>query len=102
MAWSMGYGGLASLTVALALGRPYAVELSASYLLSLLYCRCSFGHRLRRLANARRPDRRGAPPPTSASWAPVVALLVSTLLEGFIWHPLTAAGVTVSLVGKRG
>jgi len=32
--------------------------------------------------------------------APVVALLVSTLLEGFIWHPLTAAGVTVSLVGN--
>ena len=32
--------------------------------------------------------------------APVVALFVSTLFEGFVWHPLTAAGVAVSIAGN--
>jgi len=82
MAWSMGYGGLASLTVSL-------------LYLSLLGSVIAFAGWLTlvgRIGVAR------------ASYvgvmAPVVALLVSTLLEGFIWHPLTAAGVTVSLVGN--
>jgi len=34
MAWSMGYGALAALIVALALGRPYTIDLGAPYLLS--------------------------------------------------------------------
>ena len=32
--------------------------------------------------------------------APIVALFVSTLFENFIWHPLTVAGVAVSLAGN--
>jgi hypothetical protein len=32
--------------------------------------------------------------------APVVALFVSTLFEGFQWHLLTAAGVAVSIAGN--
>ena len=32
--------------------------------------------------------------------APVVALFVSTLFEGFLWHPLTVAGVAVSIAGN--
>ena len=100
MAWSMGYGGLASLTVALALGRPYTVELSASYLLSLLYLSL-LGSVIAFAGWLTLVGRIGV---ARASYvgvmAPVVALLVSTLLEGFIWHPLTAAGVTVSLVGN--
>ena len=100
MAWSMGYGGVASLTVALALGRPYTVEPSASYLLSLLYLSL-LGSVIAFAGWLTLVGRIGV---ARASYvgvmAPVVALLVSTLLEGFIWHPLTAAGVTVSLVGN--
>ncbi len=100
MAWSMGYGALASLIAALALGREYTIDLGAPYLLSLLYLSLlgsiiTFGGWLRlvgRIGVAR------------ASYvgvmAPVVALLVSTLFEGFQWHPLTAAGVAVSIAGN--
>jgi drug/metabolite transporter (DMT)-like permease len=100
MAWSMGYGGLASLAVALVLGRPYTVELSASYLLSLLYLSL-LGSVIAFAGWLTLVGRIGV---ARASYvgvmAPVVALFVSTLFEGFIWHPLTAAGVTVSLVGN--
>jgi len=100
MAWSMGYGGLASLAVALALGRPYTIDLGAPYLLSLLYLAllgtvAAFAGWLTlvgRIGVAR------------ASYvgvmAPIVALLVSTLFEDFTWHLLTAAGVAVSLAGN--
>ena len=37
MAWSMGYGGLFALIAALSLGRTWSIDLSAPYLLSLLY-----------------------------------------------------------------
>lgn len=100
MAWSMGYGGLASLAVALALGRSYTVELSASYLVSLLYLSL-LGSVIAFAGWLTLVGRIGV---ARASYvgvmAPVVALFVSTLFEGFIWHPLTAAGVTVSLVGN--
>lgn len=100
MAWSMGYGSLASLAVALALGRSYSIDLGAPYLLSLLYLSLlgtvvAFAGWLTLLG------RIGA---ARASYvgvmAPVVALFVSTLFEGFVWHPLTAAGVAVSVAGN--
>ena len=100
MAWSMGYGSLASLAVALALGRTYTIDLGAPYLLSLLYLSLlgtvvTFAGWLTLLG------RIGA---ARASYvgvmAPVVALLVSTIFEGFDWHPLTAAGVAVSIAGN--
>jgi len=100
MAWSMGYGGLASLALALALGRPYTIDLGAPYLLSLLYLSLlgtvvTFAGWLTLIG------RIGA---ARASYVgvmvPVVALVISTLFEGFDWHPLTAAGIAVSIAGN--
>ena len=100
MAWSMGYGGLASLAIALALGRTYTIDLGAPYLLSLAYLTllgsiAAFGLWLTLLG------RVGA---ARASYvgvmAPVVALFVSTLFEGFGWHLLTALGVAISIAGN--
>jgi drug/metabolite transporter (DMT)-like permease len=100
MAWSMGYGGLASLAIALALGRTYTIDLGAPYLLSLAYLTllgsiAAFGLWLTLLG------RVGA---ARASYvgvmAPVVALFVSTLFEGFAWHLLTALGVAISIAGN--
>ena len=100
MAWSMGYGSLASLVVALVLGRSYTIDLSAPYLLSLLYLSllgsvitfAGYLTLLGRIGTAR------------ASYvgvmAPVVALFVSTLFEGFQWHLLTALGVAISIAGN--
>ena len=100
MAWSMGYGGLASLAAALALGRAYTIDLGAPYLLSLAYLAllgtvATFAAWLTLLG------RIGA---ARASYvgvmAPIVALLVSTLFEGFEWHALTAAGIAISVAGN--
>jgi drug/metabolite transporter (DMT)-like permease len=100
MAWSMGYGGIASLAIALALGREYTIDLGAPYLLSLAYLAvlgsaAAFGLWLTLLG------RVGA---ARASYvgvmAPVVALCVSTVFEGFAWHLLTALGVAVSIAGN--
>lgn len=100
MAWSMGYGGLASLAIALALGRPIEVDWSRPYLLSLLYLAlfgsiAAFGFWLALLG------RIGA---ARASYVgvtvPVVALFISTLFEGLAWHPLTAAGMAISIAGN--
>ena len=100
MAWSMGYGALSSLIVALALGRNYTIDLGAPYLLSLLYLSLP-GSVLAFAGWLTLVGRIGV---ARASYvgvmAPVVALFVSTLFEGFLWHPLTAAGVAVSIAGN--
>ncbi len=100
MAWSMGYGGLASLLVALALGREYTIDLGAPYLLSLLYL-ALLGTVITFAGWLTLVGRIGA---ARASYvgvmAPVVALFVSTIFEGFAWHPLTATGVAVSIAGN--
>ena len=100
MAWSMGYGGLASLAIALALGRSYTIDLGAPYLLSLLYLSL-LGTAITFAGWLTLVGRIGA---ARASYvgvmAPVVALFVSTLFENFEWHALTVAGVAVSIVGN--
>jgi drug/metabolite transporter (DMT)-like permease len=100
MAWSMAYGGMSSLIVALALGRSYAIDPRAPYLLSLLYLSV-LGSVVTFAGWLTLVGRIGA---ARASYvgvmAPVVALFVSTLFEGFVWHPLTAAGVAVSIAGN--
>ena len=100
MAWSMGYGGLVALAVALALGRPLDFDPSPAYVLSLLYLAvpgsilafAGFLTLLGRIGAAR------------ASYigvmVPIVALLISTAFEGFTWHVLTVAGIAVSVAGN--
>jgi drug/metabolite transporter (DMT)-like permease len=100
MAWSMGYGALCALVVALALGRSYTIDLGAPYLLSLAYLSL-FGSVLTFAAWLTLVGRIGAPRASYVGvMAPVVALFVSTLFEGLQWHLLTAAGVAVSIAGN--
>ena len=100
MAWSMAYGSIASLLVALALGRPYTIDLGMPYLLSLLYL-ALLGSVIAFAGWLTLVGRIGAPRASYVGvMAPVVALFVSTLFEGFVWHPLTAAGVAVSIAGN--
>jgi drug/metabolite transporter (DMT)-like permease len=100
MAWSMGYGALASLAIALALGRSYTIDLGAPYLLSLLYLSL-LGTVITFAGWLTLVGRIGA---ARASYvgvmAPVVALFVSTLFENFEWQLLTVAGVAVSIAGN--
>jgi drug/metabolite transporter (DMT)-like permease len=100
MAWSMGYGGLVALAVALALGRPLDFDASPGYVISLLYL-ALFGSVIAFAGFLTLLGRIGA---ARASYigvmVPVVALLISTAFEGFAWHPLTAAGIAVSIAGN--
>jgi drug/metabolite transporter (DMT)-like permease len=100
MAWSMGYGALASLIVAVALGEPLAFDSSPAYLLSLLYL-AVFGSIF---AFAGFLEVLGRIGPTRASYVgvmvPIVALFISSLFEDFNWQAMTFAGVAVSLAGN--
>lgn len=100
MAWSMGYGAAISLAVGLALGQTWRVDLSAPYLLSLAYL-AVLGTVVTFSIWLTLVGRIGI---TQASYTgvmvPVVALFVSTVFEGFVWHPLTVAGVAVSIAGN--
>ncbi len=100
MAWSMGYGGLFALVIALVLGRRLAIDASPAYLLSFLYLAfvgsvAAFGAWLTLI---------GRIGPARASYVgvmvPVVALIISTLFENLAWHPLMVAGMAVSIAGN--
>jgi drug/metabolite transporter (DMT)-like permease len=100
MAWSMGYGGLASLVVAIALGRPLTIDWSPAYLVSLAYLTV-FGSILAFAGFLELLGRIGA---ARASYVgvmvPIVALVISSVFEGFAWHALTVAGVAISVAGN--
>lgn len=100
MAWSMGYGGLTSLAVALALGRPLTMDWSPGYLISLGYLTipgsilafAGFLTLLGRIGAARAAY--------IGVMVPIIALVISAIFESFAWQPLTFAGVAISVAGN--
>jgi drug/metabolite transporter (DMT)-like permease len=100
MAWSMGYGGLASLVTALLMGERLTFDWSPAYALSLAYLTV-FGSIL---AFAGFLELLGRIGPSRASYVgvmvPIVALVISSMFEGFHWQALTFAGVAVSVAGN--
>ena len=100
MAWGMGYGGIASLIAALAIGGQLTFDWSPAYLLSLLYL-VVFGSILAFAAFLELLGRIG---PSRASYVgvmvPIVALVISSIFEGFNWQALTFAGVAISVAGN--
>lgn len=99
-AWGMFYGGSALYLTALALGQPITVEWRASYLVSLLYL-AVFGSVLAFWAYVTLIGRIG---PDRAAYSsllfPVVALLISTVVEGFQWSLMALGGVVLVLFGN--
>lgn len=100
IAWGMLYGSIFSLAMTLALGKPLAITLTPGYLASLAYLAVlgsvlAFGAYLTLLGRigAARSGYIGV-------MTPIVALLVSALLEGFHWQALTWIGVAVSVAGN--
>ena len=100
MAWSMGYGGVAALALALAMGRTLNFEWTPGYVFSMLYLVvlgsiAAFAGWLTLLG------RIGA---ARASYVgvmvPVVALILSTFFEGLPWHPLMIIGIAISVAGN--
>jgi drug/metabolite transporter (DMT)-like permease len=100
MAWGMLYGALSTLLLALALGRPLGFEATPAYALSLLYLSVfgsilAFGGFLTLLGRigAARAGYIGV-------MVPIVALVISSVFEGYRWQLLALAGVAVSVAGN--
>ncbi|MGO4573470.1 DMT family transporter [Microvirga sp. 2TAF3] len=99
-AWAMTYGVIVLLALNLARGNAFIIEPTVKYVGALVYLAigasvlafASYLTLLRRLGAAR------------AGYAtvlfPIIALAVSTILEGYVWTPLAAAGVVLALAGN--
>ncbi len=98
--YGMGYGALAMFVVALLSGKSFSFDPSAVYIGSLFYLSVfgsiiAFGCYLK-LVGSIGADR--------AAYAtllfPVVALIISTIWENYIWTPSSATGVAMILFGN--
>ena len=96
----MAYGALSSLAIAAALGRPLVYDFRPQFTLALLFLSLfasiiGFGSFLTLI------HRIGADRAAYATVLfPLVALAISTWLEGYRWTPLAAAGVALVLLGN--
>ena len=99
-AFGMAYGATFTLLVALLHGVPFNFDWSARYIASLFYLALfstviGFGCYLTLLGQIG-PDRSAY----ASVMFPVVALSLSTLLEGFHWTTLAMVGVALILLGN--
>jgi len=100
IAWAMTYGVGALLAVSLLRGQPFIIEPTPVYVGSILYLAigasvmafAAYLALLRRIGAARAGY--------STVLFPVFALALSTLLEGYVWTALAAAGVVLALAGN--
>ena len=100
VARGMAWGVVFLLATILARGLPIVIEPSARYLLSLAYLAVP-GSILGFLAYLSLVRRVGADRAAYATVLfPVVALAVSTVLEGYRWTPLALAGLPLVLAGN--
>ncbi|HSU43261.1 MAG TPA: DMT family transporter, partial [Casimicrobiaceae bacterium] len=99
-AWGMAYGALTAAMVALVLRVPWSIDLRAPYLVSLVYL-AVFGSVVAFGAYLTLLKQLGS---ASASYVavatPVVAMLLSTLFEGYRWTPVAAFGVVLAVAGN--
>ncbi len=99
-AWGMLYGALTAALLSLAMGVPWTFEPTFRYVASLVYLSLlgsvvAFGAYLTLL------QRVGAAPAAFVGVAtPVIALLLSTLFEGYRWTPVAMVGVLLAVAGN--
>ncbi|WP_164158029.1 DMT family transporter [Sandarakinorhabdus rubra] len=99
LAWAMAWGALMDAALALVISGPPAFSTTPVYLAGLAYLGIaasalafSLYYRLIRLVGA-------GPAAWNGVAVPVVALAISTVLEGFRWTGTAVAGVVLALVG---
>lgn len=98
--WAMGYGAAAMYLAALVLGKPIGFDWSAPYVLSLLYL-VVFGSVIAFWAYLTLVGNIG---PERAGYAnlvfPLVALAISTVLEGYQWTLMAVCGLGLVVLGN--
>lgn len=98
LAWSMGYGAAFLLVLSLATGKGLPFDTSASYLASLFYL-AAFGSVVAFTLYFKLAERKGAAQAALVGvLVPVIALIVSALLEGWQATPLAIGGMALCLV----
>lgn len=98
--WAMGYGATAMYLAALVCGVPVTVDWSAPYILALLYLSV-FGSVIAFWAYLTLIGRIGADRAGYANLVfPLVALLISTLVEGYRWTAPAVLGMASVLAGN--
>jgi len=100
LAWGMLYGSCAALLVVLLAGESLGFEWSAPYIASLLYLSV-LGSVIAFSAYLTLLHRIGAARAGYIGVAvPIVALLLSTLFEGYTWHTETWIGMALAIAGN--
>ncbi len=99
-AWGMAYGALTAAGTAIVRGEPSTFGTGAAYLLSLAYLSV-FGSVIAFIAYLTLLKRVGAGPSAFVAIAtPVIALVLSTLYEGYRWTWIAALGVLLAMAGN--
>ena len=97
--WTMTYGALFAAIVAMSSGASWTFDPRPAYLLSLAYL-AAFGSVIAFVAYFALLKRVGATPSSYISVAtPVIAILLSTVFEGYRWTPLAGAGLVLAVAG---
>jgi len=98
--WAMGYGALSAALAAVIQGVTWSFDPRPAYLLSLLYLAVfgsvvAFGAYLTLL-------KRVGPGPSAyvGVSTPVIALMLSTFAEGYLWTWVAALGVVLAVLGN--
>jgi drug/metabolite transporter (DMT)-like permease len=99
-AWGMAYGALTAAIVATVRGVPWTFDARAPYVLSLLYLAVAgsvlaFGAYLTLLKRVG-----GGPAAFVSVLSPVIAMILSTLFEGYLWTWVAGAGVVLAVIGN--
>jgi drug/metabolite transporter (DMT)-like permease len=98
-AWGMGYGALTAAIAATFAGTPWTFDTGAPYLFSLAYL-AVFGSVIAFGAYLTLLKRVGAGPSAFITVStPVIAMLLSTLFEGYRWTWTSALGVVLAVFG---
>ncbi|WP_407496678.1 DMT family transporter [Pseudooceanicola sp. MF1-13] len=99
-AWGMGIGAVVLLALAIATGQPLVAPVDPTYLAALLYL-AVFASVIGFTTYLMLVSQIGS---AQAGYAtvifPIVALLVSTLFEGYAWSGTAFAGVALALLGN--
>ncbi len=99
-AWGMSYGALLILTIAVVSGQPFTLDISVRYIAALIYLALfgsivAFGCYLTLIGKI------GADRAAYATLLfPIVALIISTIWEGYHWSSEAVIGVGLILMGN--
>jgi drug/metabolite transporter (DMT)-like permease len=98
-AWGLGYGSLLAAAVTISQGTPWTFDARLPYVLSLAYL-ALFGSVIAFGVYFTLLNRVGAGPASYTTVAtPIIAMLMSTLFEGYRWTGTAGLGVVLAVFG---